>query len=131
MNSKILKYSEAVLFYGGVCLNIWIVCHFAFFGGNNGPSHRYYSRIIKYLLGGNEFLSKYFVLNHLPVPNLTDHYLLALFDVLFRSSVSEKMLLIIFVAGVPLIFRFLIFKYNPTGIASSSFIILFTHCTLL
>lgn len=131
MNSKILKYSEAGLFYGGVLLNIWIICHFTFFGGVDGPSHLYYSRVVNNLISGNQFLSQYFVLNRLPVPNLTDHYLLALFDVFFRSSISEKILLIVFVAGFPLIFRFLIKRYNPEGIAASSFIIPFTHCTLL
>ncbi|HTA27324.1 MAG TPA: hypothetical protein VK809_06030 [Bacteroidia bacterium] len=131
MNPKALKYTEIALFYGGVTLNIWILCHFTFFGGNDGPSHLYYSRVIKYLLEGNEFLSKYFVLNHLPVPNITDHYLLALFDVFFRSSISEKILLFIFVAGFPFIFRAIVYKYNPEGIAASSFIIPFTHCTLL
>ncbi len=67
----------------------------------------------------------------MPVPNITDHYLLALFDVLFSSAISEKILLFIFVAGFPLIFRAIVYKYNPEGIASSSFIIPFTHCTLL
>ena len=131
MNTKTLKYTELTLFYGGVSLNIWMLCHFTFFGGNDGPSHLYYSRIITYLFEGNAFLSNYFVLNHLPVPNITDHYLLALFDVFFRSAVSEKILLFIFVAGFPLIFRAIIHKYNPEGIAASSFVIPFTHCTLL
>lgn len=131
MNSKTLKYTELALFYIGLSLNVWVICHFEFFGGNDGPSHLYYSRIITYLLSGNAFISKYFMLNHLPAPNLTDHYILALFDVFFRSAISEKLLLLIFVVGFPLIFRKIIKKYNPEGIAASSFIIPFTYCTLL
>jgi len=131
VNSKTLKYTELALFYIGLSLNVWVICHFEFFGGNDGPSHLYYSRIITYLLSGNAFISKYFMLNHLPAPNLTDHYILALFDVFFRSAISEKLLLLIFVVGFPLIFRKIIKKYNPEGIAASSFIIPFTYCTLL
>ncbi len=131
MNKRLLKYTELTLFYAAVVLNIWIVCHFTYFGGVDGPSHLYYSRILKDLISGDNFLSGYFVLNHLPVPNLTDHYLLALFDVFFRSAISEKILLIIFVAGFPLAFRAIIKRYNPDGIAATTLIIPFTHCTLL
>ncbi|HTB30557.1 MAG TPA: hypothetical protein VK808_00935, partial [Bacteroidia bacterium] len=131
MNPKILRYSELTLFYGALLLNVWIVCHFTFFGGVDAPAHLYYAKIVQYLFAGNQFISQYFVLNHLPVPNLTDHYLIALLDTIFSSAISEKILLIIFVAGFPLIFRAFIKRYNPNGIMASSLIIPFTHCTLL
>lgn len=130
LKNNLLKYLEILLFYSGLSLNIWIIFHFTFICGNDGPSHLYYSRILQYLFVNNSFLSHYFVINHLPVPNLTDHYLLAFLDLFFRSCYSQKIVISIYFIGFPLCCRYIIKKYNSGAIAASSFILPFTHCWL-
>jgi len=82
------------------------------------------------LYSGNSLINSFFTINKTLSPNLTDHYLLALFNTVFRSTVSNKLLILIFFAGFPLCFRYIIKKYNPGGIALSSLSIPFTHCFL-
>ncbi|HXP48804.1 MAG TPA: hypothetical protein VN922_02555 [Bacteroidia bacterium] len=129
MNSKTSgEKIELFLFYFCLLFNIWVILAETFHPCYDGPAHLYYSRVMDYMAGGNSFLKQYFVFNHIPVPNLADHYLLALFDLFFTTSVSEKLLLLIYFIGLPLSFRYLVSHYNPSGKALSIFIFPISHC---
>ncbi|HTB31368.1 MAG TPA: hypothetical protein VK808_05035, partial [Bacteroidia bacterium] len=130
MKNKFFKYTEPIVFYSCLALNVLIVLHFDYISSMDAPAHLYYSRIINYLYSGNSLINSFFTINKTLSPNLTDHYLLALFNTVFRSTVSNKLLILIFFAGFPLCFRYIIKKYNPGGIALSSLSIPFTHCFL-
>ncbi len=119
---------EFCLFYLCLLLNIWLLFSQPFHPSYDGPAHLYYSRVINYMLSGNTFLNQYFVFNKIPVPNLADHYLLAFFGLFFSSSVSEKLLLLIYLAGLPICFRSLVSHFNPEGKALSILIFPLTHC---
>jgi hypothetical protein len=131
INNKALGNKlEFCLFYLCLLFNIWVIICQPFFPSYDGPAHLYYSRVIDQMVSGNSFLPQYFAFNKIPVPNLADHYLLALFGIFFSSSTSEKLLLLLYFAGLPLCFRYLISYFNPQGKALSILIFPLTHCIL-
>ncbi|HXP50740.1 MAG TPA: hypothetical protein VN922_12335, partial [Bacteroidia bacterium] len=129
INNKALGNKlEFCLFYLCLLLNIWIPFSLSFLPSYDGPAHLYFSRVINYMLSGNTLLNQFYVFNSVPVPNLADHCLLTLFGTIFSSSVSEKLLLLIYLVGLPLCFRSLVSYFNPQGKALSIFIFPLTHC---
>ncbi|MFP4025854.1 MAG: hypothetical protein ACLFVR_15120 [Thiohalospira sp.] len=58
------------------------------------------------LLKGNEFISQYFTWNPTLVPNWTGHIILMLGQMIFPAFIAEKILLVIYVLGLPVSFRF-------------------------
>lgn len=117
---------EGVFFYSCLIASLLV----AIFNPANptidGPSHLYNARVINYLIGGNSFLSNYYTLNKIPVPNLTDHYLLALFMSIFSWQTAEKLLQVIYLLGFSLLFRALIRQWKDSNIGLSIFAIPFS-----
>ncbi len=124
------KRIEIFFFYAFLLISALSVILNKYNPSLDGPSHLYYSHLINYLLSGNEFINNHFALNKIPAPNLTDHYLLALFNLVLPFTVSQKLLLLIFVVGFPLSIRFVIKLVNPASICLSAFAIVFSQSFL-
>lgn len=125
---QLLNKWEPLLFIGIALLNMFPVMQGKFFGNMDGASHLYNANLIKELLfGDNPLISSYFTFNPEPVPNLLTHFLLALFNVFLPSFLAEKLLLVLYLLGLPLAFRALIKHINPDNILASYFIFPFTY----
>jgi hypothetical protein len=124
------KRIEFFIFYSFLFVNACFVIFTKSIPSLDGPAHLYYSHLINYLCSGNEFIGTYFSINKFPVPNLTDHYLLALFTSLLSYTVAEKILLLIYIIGFPLSFRYVIKTVNPECIGLSAFAIVFSQSFL-
>ncbi len=92
----------------------------------DGPSHLYNSKLINYLLDGNQFISHYYALNRIPAPNLTDHYLLALLMTVFSWQLAEKILIVIYLLSFSLLFRKLLKQWSGANTVFSVFAIPFS-----
>lgn len=80
-----------------------------FFPTMDGAAHLYNSNLIYRLLAGNkDTLSSFFVFNPVPVPNWTGHVLLAIFNSFLPASIAEKILLVLYLLGLPYAFRGLV-----------------------
>jgi hypothetical protein len=128
--SKRFGYVDIGLFYGSLALSLVFI--FSSYGNFSldGPSHIYNAKLLQYLLSGNKFISTYFKLNRVPVPNLLDHFLLALLYFIMPVFMAQKVLLSICVVGMATGFRAIVKYYNPGNTMLSAFVIPLTQSFL-
>ena len=114
MNYKILQLKdklnriEPYFFYFFLLLNLIPVLSCKFFPTVDGPAHLYNSRLILELLkDSNSILNDYFIFNVNINPNLTGHVLLSLFLSIFPAFIAEKIVLLIYLIGLPVSMRYL------------------------
>ena len=123
--------SEQILFAIIVLLNALPVLLFEFFPTMDGPAHLYNSNLINTLLfKGHSDISLYFAINHLPVPNWSGHFILAILNLLFPAYVAEKVLLIVYAFGFPLSFRYFVVTIHPANKSLSYLILPFLYTLL-
>ena len=96
----------------------------------DGPAHLYNSNILLHLLKGNNALSEFYSINSLPIPNWTSHFILLCFHSILPSWTAEKILLVMYVSGMALSFRYLIKNLNSQNIALSILIFPFIYSFL-
>ncbi len=127
MNKKLPVITfEGLFFYSCLAVSLLVVIFNSTNPSLDGPSHLYNAKIINYLLNGNEFVGKYYAINKVPVPNITDHYLLALFMNIFSWQVAEKLLVVLYLVSFSLLFRRLIKEWKGTNTSLSIFAIPFS-----
>ncbi len=79
------------------CLPIWAVDDFI---NQDGSPHLYNAYLIVELLRGNPAFTEIYALNSAPIPNLTGHYLLAFFLLVFTPPVVTKIMVTLTFAGL-------------------------------
>ena len=79
------------------CLPIWAVDNFV---NQDGSPHLYNAYLIVELLRGNPAFTEFYALNSAPIPNLTGHYLLALFLLIVTPPVVTKIMVTFTFAGL-------------------------------
>jgi len=72
----------------------------------DGPQHLHNAYVIRDLLGGKGIVRDFYSFNPQPVGYWSTHLLLSMFSLVFPSWLAEKLLLIIYVIGVSLAFRY-------------------------
>lgn len=121
MNLKGFKgiTAESIFFYSCLAATLVILIFLGSFPTLDGPSHTYNAKIADYLLSGNKFISTYYSLSTRPSPNYTDQYLLAFFCKFLSFASAGKLMEIIYVISFPVLFRRLVWRFNPGGIGMS------------
>src|SRR5687768_6062047 len=99
--------AEPLIFYAVLLLNLLPLLVFKFYPSLDGPAHLYNSLLIPEMLKGNEVLESMLKFNSEPVPNWSGHFILSFFNLFLPGWLAEKMLLIFYVTGLPLSFRYL------------------------
>lgn len=117
-------------FYSVLLLNILFLFSSRFYPSMDGPAHLYNSNVLLQLLKGNHVLGEYYSTNSLPIPNWTGHVILLVFHVFLSAWMAEKMLLLIYVAGMAMSFRYLIKELNPENVSLSILIFPFIYSFL-
>lgn len=126
-----LRFTESkYLFYSVLFVNLIFLCFTKFYPSMDGAAHLYNSNILYNLVRGNDILSEFYSINTLPIPNWTSHFILSIFHFILPSWLTEKALLIIYVSGMALSFRFLIKELNPDNISLSVLIFPFIYSFL-
>ena len=103
-----LSHIEPYYFYFFLLINLIPVLSFKFFPTVDGPAHLYNSNLIVELLKNPEStINDFFAFNHNINPNWTGHFLLSLFVSFLPGFLAEKIVLLIYLIGFPLSFRYL------------------------
>jgi hypothetical protein len=98
----------------------------------DGPAHLYNANLIKELiLGKSSEISNLFTLNRFPLPNWSGHLFMALFNLIFPSFVSEKIVFLIYFILTPIFFRKFVLHFYPENRIITYFILLFLHNQIL
>ncbi|MEW6468611.1 MAG: hypothetical protein AB1458_06785 [Bacteroidota bacterium] len=106
-------------------LPVWLL---PFFPTLDGPAHLYNARLTYELLAGDtSFLEKYYYFNTFPEPNWTGHFLLAFFGTFASAATAEKLILSLYILGLPLSFRFLVKTVHPHGVFTDYLIFPFIY----
>ena len=127
--NRVTKY-ERFFFLTVVLLNLIPVLSHRFFPTIDGPAHLYNANLINHMLFQSDFDS-FFQFNPEPVPNWTGHILLCFFKSFLPGFLAEKMLLIVYFAGLPYSFRNLIKSASGGAVVLSYLIFPFTYNYLL
>ena len=131
INKSILAVVESkYFFYSILLLNIIFLCFTKFYPSIDGAAHLYNSNILLELLKGNQTLSEFYSINKLPIPNWTGHFILLTFQSFLPAWIAEKILLIFYVAGMAISFRYLIKVLNPENTSLSILIFPFIYSFL-
>jgi hypothetical protein len=117
---------ERYLFLAVVLLNALPVLLFKYFPTMDGPAHLYNSRLIHELLfGETSNVGLFYSFTAIPVPNWLGHFILAAAHIILPAFLAEKILLVLYVVGLPYAFRQLIRTISPQNIEYSYFILPF------
>ena len=121
---------ESYVFYGVLLINLILISTIRFYPSMDGPAHLYNSNLICHLIKGDcSSLSDFFVLNRMPIPNWTSHFILSAFGYILPVWLADKILLYFYIIGLAISFRLLINKICP-GNYLSVFIFPFTYSFL-
>jgi len=128
--NKLLE-KEKILFLLITLLNTIPIFSTYFFSTYDGPAHLYNSQLILYLIKGNaKDLNDFFVFNETVVPNIMGHLLLVVFSFLLSPILAEKILLMSYLIGLPLSFRYFISSISNSHLLLTYLIFSFTYSFL-
>lgn len=103
-----LNKIEPYYFYFFLLINLIPVLSYKFFPTVDGPAHLYNSNLIVNLLQNPDSLFKdFFVFNGNINPNWSGHFLLSVLLLIFPGFMAEKIILLIYLIGLPLSIRYL------------------------
>lgn len=130
---KLTKHTcyEPLFFFTMVLVSIIPLLLFKHFPTLDGPAHLYNSNILGYLITGDSFLEQYFALNSISTPNWLGHILILGFQRAFGSTIAEKLIVALCIAGLAYSFRFLVSTVNPQQKHISYTIFPFTYSFFL
>jgi hypothetical protein len=130
---KIFKNKRDALFFLCVGLNAIVVFSYKYFPTQDSGAHAYNSNILYHLLlGDNGIYNSFYSINPEPVPNLTAHLVMLIFNSFLPFSVAEKIMLLIYFISFPLLFRKLVSIFNSDNSSYLIFLVFpFSHfCAL-
>lgn len=125
------KKFEQYLFLCFTLLNLLPVIQGKFFPTLDGPAHLHNSFIISELLfSNNTIFLEFYKFNEIFVPNWIGHLILSFFNMFLPAFLAEKILLFIYLIGLPYGFRSLIRTISPQNVEFSYIIFPFTYSFL-
>jgi hypothetical protein len=130
-NFKKIGY-EPLFFLLIALLNLIPVVAFTFFPTLDGPAHLYNSNLIAHLLSDTTSpLKPFFTFTPELLPNWTGHAVLSFFNFFLPAYWAEKILLVLYLIGLPYAFRYLVSVINPKALLVSYIIFPFTYSFFL
>ena len=117
-------FNERTLFYGALLYSIGLLLTLRFYPSMDGAGHLYNSKLIGHLLNGETpVVNTFFTFNPSIIPNWFSHFILSTCQLVMPAWAAEKVLLVIYLLGITLSFRWLMHELG-TGHLSVSVIIL-------
>ena len=111
-----LKKYESILFFLVLLIHLFPVIWFTPFVTLDGPVHLYNARLVHDLMmGADTITNRFFEFNPIIEPNLSGHFLLAMFMFVLPPLIAEKVLLLLIVIAFSLGFRKLILTIEPAA----------------
>jgi hypothetical protein len=100
---------EPLVFFLFALLGALPVFMVSYFPTLDGPAHQYNARLMRYLIGGHEpMINSYFMFSREILPNWFGHALLFFFNLFLPSAYAVKAVLLCYILGLPLAFRYLV-----------------------
>jgi hypothetical protein len=107
-------FNERTLFYTVLVIMCLPALTMKYFLTLDGPSHLYNSVVIRELLLGKSPLITYFYeFNPVITPNWTGHFIMAVLGLVFNGWMTEKIFILLYLALLPLSFRYLVLSVAP------------------
>ncbi len=131
MSVQYLRKYEFLLFLALLVANALPALAWHYFPTLDGAAHLYNAQLIRSLLTGDApVLQAYFELQTEALPNWIGHFILGLFGSFLPAFLAEKVLLLIYLAGLPLAFRRLIQTIAPQNVGVSYLVFPFCYAYL-
>ena len=117
-------------FYLILCFNIVLMSTTKFYPTMDGAAHLYNSKLLVYLLNGNDFLNQFYTINSIATPNWLSHLIIAIISKVFPIWLAEKVLIIGYISGMAFSFRYFLKQVNPDSQYISLLIFPFSYTFL-
>lgn len=122
---------EPYLFVLLILAHLIPICASTYFVTVDGPAHLYNAQLIRSLFGGDgSIINQYLEFNPRLVPNWSGHFLLVCLLKFFSAAASEKIILGLYLIGLPLSFRYLARVMKARNMVLTFFIFPFTYSFL-
>jgi len=123
--------TEKSVFYSLLLINIAAVFFTKFYPSMDGPAHLYNANLLAYMLQNNrDLIHSCFTLNTSLIPNWTSYLVLVFLKFFMPGWLCEKMLIIVYITGIALSFRYLLRQLCPSNLALSILIFPFASGVL-
>jgi hypothetical protein len=94
----------------------------------DGPAHLYNAQLIREIwFGDHSLINDLFLINDLPVPNWSGHFMMALMNLILPGYLSEKALLLFYFILTPLFYRKFMLLFYPENRLITYFMLIFVH----
>ncbi len=127
---QIVEKNEKTVFYSVLVINIAFLFFTRFYPSMDSPAHLYNSNLIKHLILKNNFLSEFYQINSIPIPNWISHFILSISKLVLPGWLAEKLLLTFYISGMSISFRQLVKTVKPENLSLSIFIFPFIYSFL-
>lgn len=126
-----LVLSQSFLFGLIIAVNAVLMLLVKFYPSMDGPAHLYNSSLLPELLfNQNSDLNNYFQISGFPMANWMTLFILSFFNLFLPAWIAEKILLLFYLIGISLAFRYLVKQINPEGLGLSFIIFPFIYSFL-
>jgi hypothetical protein len=130
-SQQVSKFVESsFFFYLILCFNILLMSSTKFYPTMDGAAHLYNSKLLVYLLNGNDFLNQFYTINSVATPNWLSHLSIAAISKVFPIWLAEKTLIIGYISGMAFSFRYFLKQVNPDALYTSLLIFPFSYTFL-
>lgn len=115
-----------------VLANAGLLIGYRYFPTTDGPAHVYNARLLLDLIANAEHssIANFFQINSSNFTNLLGHALMALFMLAMPGWMAQKLLMLVYMVGLPFAFRFFIKQINPRQLGFSFLVFPFTYSFL-
>lgn len=86
-----------------------------YFVTHDGPAHVYSASLITRLISGDSLSADFFEFNSFPVPNWMGHILLSILNLVLSGNISERIIIGLYIASLPVSFRYFLLTLNPNA----------------
>lgn len=123
---------ELLIFVGLLLSNCSLLFITKYFPTHDGGAHAYNTNIIYNLIfEKNSIYHQFYKLSHEVLPNWISYFFLLSLKPFISFELAEKLLLLLFFALTPIVFRILVKFFNPNNIELTYLIFPFLHFSLL
>lgn len=122
---------EKFFFLAVLLVNLYSVLDNRFYPTMDGPAHLHNAYLLKELALGSDFVSHYYSVNTIPIPNWTNHFLQAFLLLFLSPNLTEQFTFVLYVLLLSLSFRYFVKQIQPSNLAASILIFPFLFSFLL
>jgi hypothetical protein len=131
ISNRLLAVNDAYLFYAVLIVDLVLAVTTKYCPSVDGPAHLYNSTILVNFINNEvPVVNNFYEPGNFFIPNWSGHFILAAMNALFPAWMAEKIVLMLYMAGLALSFRYLLKQLSPANLWLSVLVFPFSYSFL-